>query len=234
MTQLEELLNEIEKDKDELFQRIGNLEEENERLLNEKHELKQELNQTLALKKDQEQQMKSYKGQIKILESLNNYKDDELKDTAGEKRLKTGLEEEVSELRGLLTKMREEEEINNEEKMKLTLANVELKTDLEREKEYIANLKREINEFRLKHAENFDLQKTNLNMSNLIASKMFNHYRMRETMRQSTGGGMPTSFVGEAPVKQYQAGLQESNLVNSTRPSLRESCMISTFWLRSP
>lgn len=227
MAQMEELLNEIEKDKDELFQRITSIEEENEQLANEKHQLKQELNQTLALKKDQEQQLKSCKGQIKILESLNNYKDDELKDTAGEKRLKSGLEEELNGLRELLAKMREEEEIKNEERLKLTFANVELKTDLDKEREYIANLKREINDFRLKHAENFDLQKTNLNMSNLIASKMFNHYRMRETLRQSTGG-MPTSFVGEAPLKQYQPGLQESNLVNSTRPSLRESCMIST------
>lgn len=80
MAQFEELLNQIEIDKNELFDKISNLEEENEQHLKEKHALKVELIQTKTALTDCQAQLQKEKDHINMLESLNTYKDEEIKE----------------------------------------------------------------------------------------------------------------------------------------------------------
>lgn len=254
MIQFEELLGQIESDKNEMFDKISYLENENEGLVNEKHALKVELAQLKASKADLDGQHKAVLEQLNILESLNNYKQDELNEKKEASKIIEDLKKQIDQLQGLITSMREKDENTTKKCQSLEQLNIQLLADLKKESDYVNDLKREIKEMRAKYLEGIEEKKLALNISNLMASKMYNYYgKNRESVVQ--GGGInnasaiqKSAFMIETkdmkplnpnavPDKPFGGANRQfaesirPNARNSARPSLRESTMMSNFTL---
>lgn len=236
MAQFEELMNQIESDKNELFEKISNLEEENEQHLKEKHSLKVELIQSKTLQQDTEVQLKRAREHINMLESLNTYKDDELKEIGDLSKESENVKAQFSRSQKSLTELRQELEEMLKKRQQLEQHNIQLTEDLAKERDYSSTVKQELKDLKAKYLDSVEQKKVELGLSNLAASKMFTYYKMRESINNRLSNlNMPMSFAGEenlesnpmkafADVRQSLAG-RESTAIN--RMSLRNSVMQS-------
>lgn len=240
MVQFEELMGQIEGDKEELFEKINLLEEENEQHIKEKHSLKVELIQTKSAKTDLEAQLKKATDHINLLESLNTYKDDELKEIGDvskdaqtakaqynqSQKTVADLRREIDELLALKHELREE--------------NIQLSQDLQKEKEYSEVVKKELKDIRAKYDGQLQTRKTDLGISNLAASRMYTYYNMRESINNRLSNmNMPVSFAGTdnrmskggaragGEIRQSVNPGRESAAGGIGRASLRSSIMMS-------
>ena len=233
MIQFEDLMGQIDADKNELFEKIQGLEEENELLVNEKHNMKIEVAQVNHQKIDLESQLKACREQMKVLDSLNNYKEEALQEQKDSDKEMTKLINHVNSLKTAMKEMQEQDQVKQNKYQKSELAIIQLKSELQKEKDFVQDLKKEIAELRQKYMDSLEHKKTDLGMSNLMASKMFNIYKMRESTRLSYN--MPISFQGE-PLKQDPSAIlagkgaqniKDADGVTNQRPSLRDSTMMS-------
>ena len=197
----EDLMNQIEGDKNELFDKIRFLEDENEGLVNEKHSLKIELTQLQAQRSDLDVQLRKTKEQLAILESINEFKQDELQDLSAEGKTLKALTEQLKQTQKLLSEMRTEQVDTQRELKTFRDENIELKSDLEKEQQLVQLLRKELNDVRNKYSESLDYRKQDLGFSNIMASKMFAQYKMRESTNPNRVSAVisqqPMSFYGE-------------------------------------
>lgn len=231
MAQFEELMGQIENDKNELFDKISGLEEENETLVNEKHSLKIELAQANHQKTDFETHLKASREQLKVLESLNTYKEEALTSEKEAGKEIIDARNQIIGLQKTVKELRDEEELKHNKYQKSELAIIQLKSEVQKEKDFIDVLRTEIAELRQKYTDSVDHKKQELGISNLMASKMFNIYKVRESTRQSNN--MPISFYGDKPSTDPSAILAGGGKVlgdqdqNRLRPSTRDSTVMS-------
>lgn len=241
-------MGQIENDKNELFDKIHFLEDENEGLVNEKHSAKIELAQLQAQRSDLEAQLRKTKEQLAILESINEFKQDELQDLSAEGKTAKALSDQLKQTQKLLGEMRTEEVVLKRDLRGLTDENLELKADLEKEQQLVLLLRRELNDVRNKYSESLDYRKQDLGLSNIMASKMFAQYKMRESSNPNRASAVasqqPMSFYGEPPQKQAHFGAHPPDALKASafepgrdkdrelqqsqfRASTRESIMLS-------
>jgi chromosome segregation ATPase len=201
MTMFEDLMNQIETDKNELFDKIRFLEDENEALLTEKHSLKIELTQLQVQKSDLDVQLRKTKEQLAILESINDFKQEEVQDLSVEGKSIKALTDQLKQTQKLLGEMRTEDVVTKRDLQALRDENIELKSDLEKEQQLVLLLRKELNDVRNKYSESLDYRKQDLGLSNIMASKMFAQYKMRESTNPPRVSAVisqqPMSFYGE-------------------------------------
>lgn len=256
MMQFEGLMEQIEKDKNEVFEKLKSLEEENEQLISEKHELKIEVTQLKTSNSDYLNQISKMRDELKAFESLDTYKDLELKEKNEASQEIDKLRDQLNKTKQNLTALREEGQVQNERYQKLEKASIQLKADLQKESEFVESLKRELKEVRAKYVEGIEGKKAELNASAIAASKLFTYYKMRESVARPeavpVAAGMPISFYGESgptniaskmamPVglpapsagkltfalELNQSEIEKKEITQSRGPSIRESTMIS-------
>ena len=244
----EDLMNQIESDKNELFEKIRFLEDENEALLTEKHSLKIEHAQLQVQKSDLDVQLRKTKEQLAILESINDFKQEEVQDLSAEGKTVRALTEQLKQSQKLLSEMRTEEVVTKRDLQSLRDENIELKSDLEKEQQLVQLLRKELNDVRSKYSESLDYRKQDLGLSNIMASKMFAQYKMRESSHPARVSAVisqqPMSFYGEPvpgrpgafganphdPLKAstFDQARDKDIHTSQFRGSTRESIMLST------
>jgi chromosome segregation ATPase len=249
MTMFEDLMNQIESDKNELFAKIRFLEDENEGLLNEKHSLKIELTQLQVQRSDLDVQLRKTKEQLAILESINDFKQDELQDLSAEGKSLKAVTDQLKLTQKVLSEMRTEEVVLKRDLQTFKDENIELKSDLEKEQQLVQLLRKELNDVRNKYSESLDYRKQELGFSNIMASKMFAQYKMRESTNPNRVSAVvshqPMSFYGEPGAGRpggFGANLQDPLKVSTFdqardkdihqsqfRATTRESTMLSSF-----
>lgn len=239
MVQFEELMSLIETDKNELFEKISNLEEENEQHVKEKHTLRVELIQAQTARDDFEEQLKKAKSHISVLESLNTFKDDELREKDEASNDAANSKAKYSQSQKTLADLRAELDELEKKKRQLEMDNIQLKGDIEKEREYSGVIKQELKDIKAKYADRLENRKTELGISNLAASRMYDYYKIRETInnRLSNMNLPPVSFAAEeqsplmnkmkiyAEIRQSLAGGGEG-ATGPNRASLRNSVMM--------
>ena len=242
MISFESLMIQIENDKNELFDKIKNLEDENEGFVMEKHGLKIELSKVQAQKGDLESQMKKMKDQLNILETINEFKQDELQELNMEGRSMKSVIEQLKHTQKTLNDMRDQEVVLKNEIEELRNENIQTKSDFEKEQQFTVILKKELSDLRAKYNEMIEGRKNDLGISNLMASKMYtNNYKMRDSTNRQSLMKDNISFYGGEPKDTTksptfgdadQLGLNRMSLPgdrNSTfRASQRDSIMMST------
>jgi chromosome segregation ATPase len=182
MSQCEELVVQIESDKGELFEKVQSLEEENETLIKEKLELKVELQHTQTVKAEFENQIKKLRDQIKVLESISSYQEEEIQ---GEKLNAKQIEElkhRLVEAQKQLEEYRSSQEVEREKYMRLERVCTQLRSDLQSETDYGNSIKKELSDLRTKYLEGIETRKQDLGLSALAASKLYTAYKLRETV----------------------------------------------------
>lgn len=186
MSQCEELVVQIEHDKSELFDKVQSLEEENETLIKEKLELKVELSHAQTVKADADQQIKKLRDQVKVLESISNYQEEELQGEKLNAKQVEELKQRLVESQKQLEELRGEQDQEKEKYLRLEKVCAQLRADLQREADFGNSMKREITELRTKYLEGIEGRKQELGLSALAASKLYTAYKIRETV-----GGRP-------------------------------------------
>lgn len=231
MAQFEELLNQIEIDKNELFDKISNLEEENEQHLKEKHALKVELIQTKTALTDCQAQLQKEKDHINMLESLNTYKDEEIKEFGDASKESESVRVQLLKSQKTVTELRKELEEIATLRTKFEQQNIQLSEDLAKERDLSAKVKQELKDLKARHQEGYDQKKKDLELSNIAASKMFTYYKMRESINNRLSNlNMPMSFAADEKTK------ADSNFgMNDLRQTLagRESTAMNRMSLRN-
>lgn len=246
MVQFEELMTQIESDKNELFEKLNILEEENEQHLKEKHTLKVKLIQAQTAQADLEAQLKKATDHINVLESLNTYKDDELKEIGDVTKDAQSTKAKFDQSQKTLAELREEIDSLQSTKQKLREDNIQLSQDLKKEKDYSEVVKKELKDIKSKYDGQLQSRKTDLGISNLAASRMYTYYNMRESInnrlsnmnmpmsfaatdsnRMSKGPGITTGEIRQSvvPTRESLAG------GGAGRASLRNSVMMSRFFV---
>lgn len=243
MAQFEELMGQIETDKNELFEKISNLEEENEQHLKEKHGLKVELIQVKTALADNESQLKRAREHINLLESLNTFKEEELKEFGDLTKDSENVKVQFNRSQKSLSELRQELEEVTKVRMQLEQQNIQLAQDLAKERQFSASVKQELKDIKAKYQDSVEQKKNELGLSNLAASRMFSYYKIRDSINNRLSNmnnmNVPVSFAGEessetvqikafAEVRQSVAG-GEAGAPN--RMSLRNSVLQSRFIL---
>lgn len=246
MVQFEELMTQIESDKNDLFEKLNILEEENEQHLKEKHALKVELIQAQTAQADLDAQLKKATEHINVLESLNTYKDDELKEIGDVKKDAQTTKAQFDQSKKTLVELRQEIDSLQSSKQKLREDNIQLTQDLKKEKDYSEVIKKELKDIKSKYEGQLQSRKTDLGISNLAASRMYTYYNMRESINNRLSNmNMPVSFaatdsnrVSKGPgittgeIRQSVVPNRESSAGGGVgRASLRNSVMMSRFFV---
>lgn len=182
MSQCEELVVQIEHDKSELFDKVQSLEEENETLIKEKLELKVELSHSQTVKADAELQIKKLRDQIKVLESISNYQEEELQGEKLNAKQVEELKQRLVESQKQLEELRVEQDEEKQKYLRLEKVCAQLRSDLQREADFGNSMKKEITELRTKYLEGIEGRKQELGLSALAASKLYTAYKIRETV----------------------------------------------------
>lgn len=231
MAQFEELLSQIEVDKNELFEKIANLEEENEQHLKEKHSVKVELIQTKTALTESQSQLKKAREHIDMLESLNTYKDEEIKEIGDVSKESQNVKLQYSQSQKTVSQLRKELEEALQVKSLIEKQNIQLAEDLAKERDLSSKIKQENKDLKARYQDNLDQKKKDLELSNIAASKMFNYYKIRETINNRLSNlNMPMSFAGGDPDR------KDTNFsLNDLRQTMagRESTAIGRMSLRT-
>lgn len=213
MAQFEDLLSQIEADKNELFEKISSLEEENEQHLKEKHALKVELIQTKTALADSQSQLKKARDHIGMLESLNTFKDEEIKEFGDASKESENVKVQLGRSQKSLAELRQELEEVGKKKELLERQNIQLAEDLAKERDLAAKVKQELRELKARYQDNLDQKKKDLELSNIAASKMFTYYKMRESINNRLSNlNMPVSFAGDDGRERLQTNLTANDL----------------------
>lgn len=241
MVQFEELMGQIESDKNDLFEKISILEEENEQHLTEKHNLKVELIQAQTARTDVEAKLKKATDHINVLESLNTYKDDELKEKGDVTKDAETAKLQFTQSQKSLAELREEVASLQAAKQKLKDDNIQIAQNLQKEKDYSEVVKKELKEIKSKYNDQMQSRKTELGISNIAASRMYTYYNMRESINNRLSNmNVPVSFAGTqntlskvvaggagGEIRQSVVPGRESAAGGFNRASLRNSIMMS-------
>ena len=231
-------MGQIEVDKNELFEKITVLEEENEQHLKEKHSLKVELMQTKTVLSDTETQLKRAREHIGLLDSLNNFKEEELKEIGDLSKESENMKAQFSKSQKTLAELRYELEEVEKKKQLIQQQNIQLSEDLSKERLYSGVVKQELKDLKTKYLDNVEQKKAELGLSNIAASKMFTYYKMRESINNRLSAlNMPVSFAGEenSETGTHMKGIGENRVSHAERAStapnrmsLRNSIMQSS------
>ena len=182
MSQCEDLVVQIENDKSELFEKVQSLEEENETLIKEKLDLKVELSHTQTVKADAELQVKKLRDQIKVLESISNYQEEELQGEKLNAKQVEELKQRLIESQKQLEELRNQQDEEKEKYQRLERICAQLRSDLQRETDFGVSMKKELSDLRTKYLEGIEGRKQDIGLSALAASKLYTAYKIRETV----------------------------------------------------
>ena len=234
MAQFEDLMSQIETDKNDLFDKISNLEEENEQHLKDKHSLKVELIQIRTALADNENQLKKAREHIDLLDSLNTIREEELKEFGDLSKDSENAKVQFGRLQKTLADLRLEFDEVLKQKNHLEKHNIQLAEDLGKEREYSKAIKQELKDAQGRYRDSIGQKKNELGLSNIAASRMFNYYKMRESINNRLSNvNMPVSFAGEENIDETQtkvigggkpAGAMRESTANN-RMSLRTSVL---------
>ena len=239
MAQFEDLMSQIETDKNDLFDKISNLEEENEQHLKDKHSLKVELIQIRTALADNENQLKKAREHIDLLDSLNTIREEELKEFGDLSKDSENAKVQFGRLQKTLADLRLEFDEVLKQKNHLEKHNIQLAEDLGKEREYSKAIKQELKDAQGRYRDSIGQKKNELGLSNIAASRMFNYYKMRESINNRLSNvNMPVSFAGEENIDETQtkvigggkpAGAMRESTANN-RMSLRTSVLQGRLW----
>lgn len=186
MARFEEIMSQIEEDKSSLDKKLTSLEDQNLELTRRTQNLTSELNQQKNQNAQQEKTIAALREQIKVNESINDYKDKEAQEGMEANQRVELLEAEIKELKKSLQEEKTRIEEKEGEAEGAQIETNQVKEELKKEREFVAGLRKEIHELRQKYADSMETRKQDLNVSNLMTSKMFNYYKNRESVNNAT------------------------------------------------